>query len=574
MSKLVVGMACMLVAGVGAGLFGARYLNLSPSGTPVAVVEEAGDKPLFYRNPMNPAITSPVPAQDEMGMDYIPVYPDKPKAGRKALFYRNPMNPAITSPVAAQDEMGMDYIPVYADEDTDSSSSEPSGTVKIDPVMVQNIGVRTALVETRDLAKIVRATGRVTVDESRVSRLHPRTEGWVQKQFAARVGDRVRKGDELLTLYSPQLVTSQQEYLLALDNLKALENSGYTDIQQGAQQLLQSSRERLRLLDVPEHEIDALAASGKVKKAVGIESPFDGVVLSIGAREGQYIMPKTELYVLADLSKVWVLADVYEYELPWIKVGDTAKLQTTGMQGPQLTGKVAYIYPFASAQTRTVKVRIEIDNRKGLLKPDMFAEVAIGASMRSNATVVRSEAIVRSGEREQVFVVRSAGKFEPREVTLGHSSEGWVEVLTGLKPGERVVNSALFLIDSESKLREATAKMMEAAKHPADGLSDGDRNSLSMDSLSMDGLSMDGMSIDGMSMDGLSKDGASETLSMDGMSMDAMSMDSLPMDSAPTAEPAGRASAGNAGAMDGQNMTLSDGSGVKAASGKGGVVHD
>ncbi len=570
MSKLVIGMALTLTVGVGAGLFGARFLNLDQTGAP-AVAEAGADKPLFYRNPMNPAITSPVPAQDEMGMDYIPVYPDKPKAERKPLFYRNPMNPAITSPVAAQDEMGMDYIPVYAEDDSDGASEEPAGTVKIDPVMVQNIGVRTALVETRDLAKIVRATGRVTVDESRVTRLHPRTEGWIQKQFAARVGDPVRKGDELLTLYSPQLVTSQQEYLLALDNLKALENSSYKDIQQGAQQLVESSRERLRLLDVPEHEINNLAASGQVSKAVGIESPFDGVVLNIGAREGQYIMPRTELYVIADLSKVWVLADVYEYELPWIKVGDTAMLQTTGMQGPQLKGKVAYIYPFAKAQTRTVQVRIEIDNRHGLLKPDMFAEVAIGASSRSNATVVPSEAIVRSGEREQVFVVRGEGKFEPREVTLGHSSEGWVEVLTGLKPGERVVNSALFLIDSESKLREATAKMMEAAKQPAGNPSDDNMNSLSMDSLSMDGmsmdsgseaLSMDGMSMDGTSMDGMSMDSTEQTLSMDGMSMDSMSLN-----------PAAKAQTA-ADSMDMQNMTLSDGSGVKAEPGKGAVAND
>ncbi|WP_210395673.1 efflux RND transporter periplasmic adaptor subunit [Motiliproteus sediminis] len=522
MNKSVFGMAVTLLLGIGGGLGLSYYLPMmngagDAAATASSSSDEAGNKPLFYRNPMNPAITSPVPAKDEMGMDYIPVYADKPKAEKKPLFYRNPMNPAITSPVPAQDEMGMDYIPVYADDD--GGSDEPAGTVKIDPVVVQNIGVRTVAVEQRDMAKTVRASGRITVDESRMARLHPRTEGWVEQQRVARIGDSVMRGDELLQVYSPQLVNSQQEYLLALENLKALEGSDYADIRNGARELVDSAYQRLRLLDMPEHEIAELRRRGKVSRQVSIESPVDGVVLSIGAREGQFIMPNTELYMLADLSKVWLLADVYEYELPWVRVGDQATARITGLGDRRFTGTVSYIYPYAEARTRTVKVRLEFDNPDGELKPDMFAQVRIGAAERQQALVIPSEAVVRSGSREQVFVVRGEGKYEPREVELGYSSDGLVEVRSGLKLGDRVVNSALFLIDSESKLREATAKMMEASQAPA-GDASLDMGDMDMSGMDMGGLSMDGMQMDSMSMDGMSMDqAASDQLSMESMSL-------------------------------------------------------
>ncbi|RRJ82651.1 efflux RND transporter periplasmic adaptor subunit [Aestuariirhabdus litorea] len=539
MNKALFGASIALAIGVGIGIGAAQFQHLLvPPATGTAGHDSADNspRPLFYRNPMNPAITSPVPAKDEMGMDYIPVYPEKPAADRKPLFYRNPMNPAITSPVPAQDEMGMDYIPVFADEE--GGNDEPTGTVKIDPVMVQNIGVRTVKVEQRDLVRSVRASGRITVDESRMSRLHPRTEGWVEKQWVSRIGNAVRKGDDLLSLYSPQLVTSQQEYLLALDNLNALADSPFEDIRRGAEEMVSSSEQRLRLLDMPPHEIAKLRQSRQVQRAVAIESPFDGVVLDIGAREGQYIKPSTEMYMLADLSKVWLLADVYEYELPWISVGDSGSMEITGLGNHSFTGTVAYIYPYAEASTRTVKVRLEFDNPQGLLKPDMFASVTIGASTRKQALVVPSNAIVRSGSREQVFVVRGEGKFEPRQVELGYSSDGWVEITSGLKAGETVVSSALFLIDSESKLREATAKMMEASKNvgastPEEATSSDELSmgGLSMDDMSMDGMSMEGMSTDDMSMDGMSTEGMStDDMSMEGMSTDDMSMEGMSME--------------------------------------------
>jgi len=387
---------------------------------------------------------------------------DRSAPERKPLFYRNPMNPDITSPEPAKDEMGMDYVPVYADGQSVDGAELP-GTVRIDPVTVQDIGVRTATARTQVLGRTVRAVARVAYDEEHLARLHPKTEGWIEQLLVDKTGEQIDKDTILLHIYSPQLVTTQQEYLLALDNLRALKDSAYPEIRDGARELVRSTRERLELLDVPEHQIHELEQTHKAKKTLHIHSPFDGVVMKIGAREGQYVTPETELYVIADLSQVWVLADVYENELPWVSVGDPVSLRLTAVPGRTFTGQVAYIYPYAEAETRTIKVRMVFDNPDRLLKPDMYAEVTIDAQRKVDALVIPAEAVVRSGERDQVFVVRAPGKFEPREVTLGTSSGGLVQVISGLQAGDTVVTSSQFLIDSESRLREAVAKMREAA---------------------------------------------------------------------------------------------------------------
>lgn len=376
------------------------------------------------------------------------------------LFYRNPMDPTITSPVPAKDAMGMDYVPVYAD--TGSLKKDPSGTVRIDLVMVQNIGVRTAVAQKTSLSRSIRAVGRVDYNEERIARLHPKTEGWIEKLFVDKTGEQVKSGTLLLGIYSPQLVTSQQEYLLALNNLEALKNSTDEDVRIGAKNLLKSSLERLHLLDVPPHQVRELEKTRKVKKILHIHSPFAGVVTKIGARQGQYVTPKTELYMIADLSRIWVYANIYEYELPWVSLGDQVEMTLVAIPGKVFKGQVSFIYPYAEAKTRTIKVRLVFDNPKLLLKPEMFADVTIAAETQEHVVVIPSEAIVRSGRTEQVFVVSSPGKFEPRQVTLGMESNGDIIILSGVKEGETVVTSAQFLIDSESKLREATAKMMES----------------------------------------------------------------------------------------------------------------
>jgi membrane fusion protein, copper/silver efflux system len=397
------------------------------------------------------------------GAESVSAPAEQKKEQRKILFYRSPMNPSVTSPTPAKDAMGMDYIPVYADAENETVETPP-GLVTIDPVTVQNIGVRTAIAKRSTISHTIRAVGRVDFDEERLARLHPKTEGWIENLRIDKTGEWVRKGTDLLSIYSPQLVSSQQEYLLALNNLKALESSPFKDIRQGAVELVKSSRERLKLLDVPEHQIRELEKTHVIKKSLHIHTPVTGTVMKIGVREGQYVTPTTELYLIADLSRVWVYADIYEYELPWVRVGDRADMQLAAIPGSTFHGRVDYIYPYAEAKTRTIKVRLVFNNPLLLLKPELFAEVSIYARRQVDAIVIPSEAVVRSGQRDQVFVVRGPGKFEPRPVTLGLASSGEVQVLKGIQAGDEVVTSAQFLIDSESKLREATAKMMDPSK--------------------------------------------------------------------------------------------------------------
>jgi membrane fusion protein, copper/silver efflux system len=380
-------------------------------------------------------------------------------AEHKPLFYRNPMNQEITSPVPAKDEMGMDYIPVYPDDNAQNAA--PAGTVKIDPTVVQDIGVRTAKAKRTTLSRHIRTIGRVTYDEERVARLHPKYDGWVEQLFVDKTGEKVKKGTMLLSIYSPQLVATENEYLLALDNAGKLKDSPFPDVREGAESLLRSTRERLQLLDMPAHQLRQLTRERKALKGVHIHSPFDGIVMNIGAREGERITPQTELYMIADLSRIWVLVDLYEDDIPWVHVGDTAQMQVSGIPGRTFTGKLTYVYPYLEAKTRTIKVRLEFNNPGLLLKPDMFANIDIAANKQVNAIAVPSEAIVRTGIQDQVFVERSPGEFEPRNVTVGVASDGQTQIISGLEADETVVTSGQFLIDSESKLREATAKMME-----------------------------------------------------------------------------------------------------------------
>jgi len=495
-------------AALGVGLAGGYWLAAGPEPQPGEAAAAIGKpKVLYYRNPMNPVITSPVPAKDEMGMDYIPVYAEdqKPKT-RVPLFYRNPMNPAITSPVPAKDEMGMDYIAVYADDD--AGGNEPAGTVSIDPVVVQNIGVRTAAVEQRILSRRLQALGRVDFNEERLARLHPKTSGWIDRLFIDETGAEVQHDTILLNIYSPDLLAAQHEYLVALSNWESLRNNENSPMKRSAKTILDSARERLQLFDVPEHQIQELEQSRKPKKQLHIHSPFAGTVMKIGAREGQYITPKDEVYLIADLSRIWVYVEVYEDELPWIKVGDKAQMQVRAAPGRMFEGKVTFIYPILDGKSRTVRVRLEFNNSDHVLKPGMFANVVLLADPQPEAVVVPSEAIVRSGNREQVFVVRDRGKYEPREVRVGFSAAGLTQVLDGVRPGEQVVVSGQFLIDSESKLREATAKMLEAmaggADHDQSDMSDMDMSDMSMDTVGKSGSgAKDDMDMSDMSMEGL-----------------------------------------------------------------------
>lgn len=392
------------------------------------------------------------------------------------LFYRNPMNPTVTSPTPAKDSMGMDYVPVYAD--AAANKNDHAGTVKIDPVMVQNMGVRTAVAERTSMSRTIRAVGRIDFNEQSMVRIHPKVEGWIDEMWVDKTGETVKNDAILLSIYSPKLVSTQQEYLLALNSLETLSDSPFKDIRRGAQELVNSSRQRLQMFDVPEHQIRDLEKTHNVSKFLHIHSPVTGTVIRIGARQGQFVMPNTELYMMVNLDRVWVYADVYEYEIPWVKVNDEVEITLASVPDRKFKGKVAYIYPYAEAKTRTTKVRIVVDNPELLLRPDMLAEVSINSDTRLDVVVIPAEAVIRSGDRTQVFVVREPGKFEPRLVRLGFESKGKVVVQEGIEAGEKVVTSAQFLLDSESKLREATSKMMEGKTeqktkpYPADGAPD------------------------------------------------------------------------------------------------------
>jgi len=379
--------------------------------------------------------------------------------GAQALAWRNPMNPSITSPTPAKDPMGMDYVPVCA-EDAAGGGNAPAGTVKIDPTVVQNIGVRVSPAVQKNLSREITTVGRITYDETKLTTLHPKVDGWVDKLFVDKTGEVVRKNTMLLSFYSPQLVASQDEYLLALANWQQLKNSPYADIREGAKRLLDSSLDRLRFFDVAEHQIKALEKTHKVRKYMHIHSPAAGVVTKIGVREGAHVSPRSELYQIADLSRVWVLADLYEYEIGWVKEGDEAKLSIASLPNHDFVGHITYIYPYLDPKTRTNKVRIEFDNRDGLLKPDMFGDVEIIASRTKPGIFVPRESVLITGKKTHLFVQTGAGRFEPRTVKTGISADGLIEISEGVKPGELVVSSGQFLIDSESSIREAAAKMV------------------------------------------------------------------------------------------------------------------
>jgi Cu(I)/Ag(I) efflux system membrane fusion protein len=380
---------------------------------------------------------------------------------KKPLYYRNPMNPEITSPVPARDDMGMDYIPVYAEGDQGKASP---GEVRIDPAVVQDIGIRTAQAKREAIAREIRTVGRIAFDEDRLARLHPKYSGWVDKVYADKTGQQVKKGEALLAVYSPQLVSSQQEYLLALENESVLEKSPFSDVRSGAASLVESARRRLALFDMPASQIGQLERSRKVLKDVIIESPMTGIVTAIGAREGDRIAPETEIYSIADLSRVWVLADLYENDMPWVRKGDEVAIRLADIPGRTFRGRVDYVYPYLDAKTRTVKVRIELANPDLRLKPDMYADVDLHSDRQIDALTIPVDAVIRTGTRDIVFIQKSPGRFEPREVVLGVSSNGRVQIVKGLMAGDKVVTSAQFLIDSESKIREA-AERMASGKH-------------------------------------------------------------------------------------------------------------
>jgi len=311
--------------------------------------------------------------------------------------------------------------------------------------------------------------------------------------FVDKTGELVKQNTMLLSFYSPQLVATQEEYLLALENWQQLKNSSYPDIRNGAKRLLDSSLDRLRFFDVPEHQIKALEKTHKVRKNMHIHAPAAGVVTKIDVREGAHVMPQSEMYQIADLSRVWVLADLYEYEISWVKTGDEATLHIGSLPNRDFTGRITYIYPYLDPKTRTNKVRIEFDNREALLKPDMFGDVKITTSAPKAGLFVPREAVLMTGKKAHVFVETEVGHFEPRTVRVGVSTGGLIEILEGVHEGELVVTSGQFLIDSESSIREAAAKMVAPKQEPKPVMQGMDMKGMKMGDIKTGDMKMEGM---------------------------------------------------------------------------------
>jgi Cu(I)/Ag(I) efflux system membrane fusion protein len=354
--------------------------------------------------------------------------------GGKIKYYRNPMGAPDTSPVPKKDSMNMDYIPVCADE-----AGDRPGTVKIGLDKVQRLGVRSEEVQERALSRVVRAFATLQFDERRQTVIAPKFGGWIEKLYVNATGDVVAAGQKLFDVYSPELNVLQQEFILS----HGMQGAGAAD-------------GRLRNLDYPEAELDRLRRGDRASRTIAVPAPATGTVVEKMAVEGMRYQPGETLFRIVDTRTMWVLAEVYEQDLGYVKVGDMARVTVNAWPDRPIEGKVIFIYPSVGKESRTARLRIEVANPDGLLRAEMAATVEIEAPL-AVAVAVPESAIIDSGKRQVVLVERGEGRYEPRPVKLGARVPGYVQVLDGVKAGERVVTSATFLIDAESNLRAALA---------------------------------------------------------------------------------------------------------------------
>jgi membrane fusion protein, copper/silver efflux system len=380
-----------------------------------------------------------------------------PTHERKVLYWYDPMHPQVRAdkPGPSPDHCGMDLVPMYAEE---TEAAGAPGAVHISPLKQQLTGVRTVAVSRRTLHHEIRTVGIVQADESRVHKVHTKFPGWVDKLFVDFTGQPVRVGEPIIAIYSPDLVSTQTEYLLALRGERQLQGSPFPEAERNSQTLLDASRRRLLLWDITPQQIRALEETGKAQTSMTLHSPVSGYVTVKDVYQGLYVTPEMELYTVTDLSRVWVLLDVYEYEMPNVRVGTPVRLSFAYYPGEEFTGTVAYVYPYLDGKTRTNKVRVELENTEFRLKPEMYATAEIAAAL-GEQLVIPEDAVLDSGTRQVVFVASGDGHFEPRSVRLGERAEHYVAVLDGVKEGEQVVVGANFMVDSESQLKAAFEAM-------------------------------------------------------------------------------------------------------------------
>jgi len=438
---------------------------------------------------MNPAdkpnftVTKVFAAEKELKAGMI-----DPKTGKKIKYWAAPMDPKYIRNEPGKSPMGMDLVPVYAE---DGEDKEPASTIRIDPVTIQNMGVRLGRVKRKPLSKYIRAFGNITYDERRIYTVNTKFNGWIEKLYVNFIGETVKKGQPLFEIYSPELVTAQEEYLLALQQNRDLKDSSYARIREGAQRLLKASHTRLRYWDLSEKQIKKIENTGNVKKTLTIYSPARGVVIKKNAFQGHYVKAGQHQYEIADLSKVWVDVDIYEYEFPWVRKGMPAKMELSYIPGKVFNGNVLFVYPFLTAKTRTARLRLEFPNADYQLMPDMYANVTLESAIVGDSLVIPQEAVIDSGVRKIVFVALGKGKFQPREVKLGvEGNDNEFQVLEGLQENEEIVISAQFMLDSESRLREAIQKMLEVQQRSDSSVS-AETTKMETDDLDMSDMKMD-----------------------------------------------------------------------------------
>jgi multidrug efflux pump subunit AcrA (membrane-fusion protein) len=380
-------------------------------------------------------------------------------ASKKILFYRNPMNPSVTSPVPAKDEMGMDYVPVYADDHSTPGQKGIQGmaTVKIDEKGIHLAGIQTAKAVRKKLEGDIRAVGIVKADESNIRHVHTKISGWIEKLFVSTTGQVVESGQPLLSIYSQELLSSQEEYLRAKEYAGRFADSSIPEVRKGGEDLLKAARKRLELFDVPKSVIEQIEKTGKTERTVTLLAPASGFVSAKQVYEGQQVEPGMELFSITDLSAVWIEADFYEFESQFIQIGQKGVISLAYDPKKVITGHVSYIYPYLDPQSRTLRARFEFPNKDLSLKPQMFVNVLMKIVI-SDSVVIPDSAIMNTGLRQILFVGIGGDRFEPREVRIGYRSSGMAQVISGVKEGEFVVVKANFLLDSESRLRAAIMK--------------------------------------------------------------------------------------------------------------------
>jgi Cu(I)/Ag(I) efflux system membrane fusion protein len=455
--------AAALVVAAGGGLL------LAKGPAFFAIVAAAGAQapgaPIYYQDPDGKPSYSLTPRRNAAGRDYRAVPagadvsfddpteaaqgPTSASAGadRKIKFYRNPMGLPDTSPAPKKDSMGMDYIPVYEGEESGD------GSVKLTPGKIQRTGVKTEPATLRRIRTAIRAPGTIQLDERRTSVISMRAESWVQKVADVTTGSKVRKGQPLMDIYSPAISAAAAEYVATISSKTTGGDNVYG----------RGSRQRIMNLDVPEQAIAALESSRSAPVSIAWTAPRDGVVLERNAIEGMRAQPGDVLFRIADLSTVWAIVDVAERDLGAVAVGLPAVVKARGLMGRDFPGKIEVVYPQVNRETRTVRVRIELSNRDLALLPDMYIDAEIDTGTQQPVVSVPESAVLDTGSRQAVFVDKGEGRFEPRDVKLGHRGGGYVEVREGVGEGDHVVVSANFLIDAESNLKAALKGFSDAA---------------------------------------------------------------------------------------------------------------